>query len=115
VVEGLDAADDAATPQQREQLAGLLLARVEQSPDHADAAWLLNYLCGWSDIDQEKVPESFAGAAALIRKHHLASPDIANVCEHLGGNRSGSAPAWAGKYEDLVRAVAKDNPSRYGA
>ena len=31
----------------------------------------------------------------------------------MGGNRSGSAPAWAGKYEGLLRAIAKENPSRY--
>jgi uncharacterized protein (TIGR03067 family) len=113
VVEGVEDGDEAATLQHRERFAGVLLGRVRQSPTHADAAWLLNYLCGWSAIEQEKVPESFAGAAALIRKHHLASPDIANVCEYLGGNRSGSATAWAGKYEGLVRALAKDNPSRY--
>jgi uncharacterized protein (TIGR03067 family) len=113
VVEGLKDTDDTATLQQQERFARVLLGRVEQSPTHADAAWLLNYLCGWSACEQEKVPESFAGAAALIRKHHLASPDIANVCEHLGGNRSGSAPAWAGKYDGLLRAIAKENPSRY--
>jgi thiol-disulfide isomerase/thioredoxin len=113
VVEDLEDADEAADPQDRERFALLLLKRVEQSPTHVDAAWLLTYLCSWSHREQAKAPASFAEAAELLRKHHLRSPELANFCEHLGGGESGSAPAWAGDYEGLLRAIAKENRSRY--
>jgi thiol-disulfide isomerase/thioredoxin len=113
VVDGMKDANEVADPQDREQFARVLFRRVEQTPTHADAAWMLNYLCGWSQRDQAKVPESFAGAAELIRKHHLASPDIANVGEYVGGILSTSAPAWAGQYETLLQAIARENRSRY--
>ncbi|HEV8061244.1 MAG TPA: TlpA disulfide reductase family protein [Gemmataceae bacterium] len=94
-------------------LAPIVLARVKQDPGHSQAAWLLNWICSASLpglIDQKDPPPLFSEAADLIVARYAGSPEITNFCECLG--MGDGSPPWAGKYEQNLRTISKENRNR---
>jgi hypothetical protein len=93
-------------------LAPIVLDRVTRNPDHAKAAWLLNWVCSawWGELNQQDPSQLFREAADLIVARYASSPDITNFCECLGMG-SGSPP-WAGRYEKHLRTILKKNRNR---
>jgi thiol-disulfide isomerase/thioredoxin len=107
----LDGSDEAADPKKALGLAPLVLDRVKRNPDHARAAWLLNWVCSNSLQDGDQDPSQlFREAADLILTRYAGSPDITNFCECLGMGRG--SPTWALNYEKHLLRILKENRNR---
>jgi thiol-disulfide isomerase/thioredoxin len=94
-------------------LSAKLIRRVEEQPDHPDAAWLLCKAAVLVAPEQyaESTPPEFVAIADRIRDRYAASEGLANFCEQVGG--MGDAPSWAPPFEPHVRRILEHNRDRY--
>ena len=100
-------------PEHWRPLAARVMQRVEEQPDHPDAAWLLCKAAGLVAPDHyaESIPPEFSAIADRIRDRYAASQGLANFCEQVGG--MGNAPAWAPAFEPHVRRILERNQDRF--
>jgi poly(3-hydroxybutyrate) depolymerase/peroxiredoxin len=93
----------------RIEWAPLLLERVRRTPDHPQAAELLCEVCVAADEAVEP-PAAFDEAARIIGARWTKSPDLSHFLERLAYHKQ---LPWTGRYESIVRQIARESPSHY--